>query len=574
MRKTYCIAKLELIDVLALADSTVGTSFNQSVGNTDLFAEKTASGDYATLERNMFVLDGSKEPMEDDPDDIAFLSKEKSGIGRTFSDNPIVSVAFTEQHTSAGLTLFFGTDYPSEIIIRWYSLQGSKLEEVTFYPTSTEFICRKQVSNYGAVEIEFVKTRLPHSYARLQYIKYGMSADWKKDEIKTASVVEEVDVTGGTLSVNTAEVELIDQASDFDVGNMDGLWKSVQKTQEVELVESINGEDVAMGTYYVDTWSFGDNRARFSLVDAIGLMDKYTFYGGLWVNAEAGPIFDAIFEAAHIKKYAISDEIRATLVSGHLGIMPCREALQMLCFACGAIADTSRSDSVSVRKPDRYVKQTIPIERKFYGNMAVELDDYVSGVSIECQRYSLKSESEELFNDVLPTGVSHIEFSTPIKTDTVSVVGGEVVEVHVNYIDVLMTSEANCTITGTAYESHSFKYKQTVPLLEAGETESVVEYGPCTLYNPSLLKAQAEYLLGYHALRKKVDVRYLLEKEHSGEWANIESLKTMSTTLIESQNIDLTGGFVAQAMCRGYSIAVIANYYTGTELYAGGGSLL
>ena len=70
-------------------------------------------------------------------------------------------------------------------------------------------------------------------------------------------------------------------------------------------------------------------------------------------------------------------------------------------------------------------------------------------------------------------------------------------------------------------------------------------------------------------------MKYLVDLEQVGNWANINSIggKT-STTLIESQTLDLTGGFIATATCRGYSVVVTENYFAGTELYTGGDVLI
>ena len=44
----------------------------------------------------------------------------------------------------------------------------------------------------------------------------------------------------------------------------------------------------------------------------------------------------------------------------------------------------------------------------------------------------------------------------------------------------------------------------------------------------------------------------------------------IATSLIESQNIDLSGGFIATASCRGYSEFTTDLFYAGQELYAEG----
>ena len=112
-------------------------------------------------------------------------------------------------------------------------------------------------------------------------------------------------------------------------------------------------------------------------------------------------------------------------------------------------------------------------------------------------------------------------------------------------------------------------------VIDAGETENIKKISGSTLLNADLLPDIAEELLKYYALRKKVKMKYLLESEHAGNWVNINSITgKISTTLIESQSIDLSKGYIATATCRGYSVLVTDCYYTGTELYAGGGGII
>ena len=96
------------------------------------------------------------------------------------------------------------------------------------------------------------------------------------------------------------------------------------------------------------------------------------------------------------------------------------------------------------------------------------------------------------------------------------------------------------------------------------------EYGNQNDTIAELMQEHAERLLNYYALRKKVSMRYLVDLEQAGKWVNIHSMfGNIATSLIESQSIDLTGGFIGTATCRGYSALITDLYYAGQELYAG-----
>lgn len=576
MSRTYCRAEMKFIDVTALSDATVTTDDNQSIGSIGLFQNQTDQNDYGTFELNQFVLDGSKDILSDNPADIAFWNDTLSKEDCTFETNPKITITFQEQHTSSAITLYFEDEFPAELKITWYTSAGTKLVTETFYPDSLIYVCNQQIQNYGKVEIEFVKTTFPQRYIKLQYILYGKYIVLDKDMIQTAKVQEDIDVTSASLSINEADISIVDMNNDFDAENENGAWKSVQKTQEVTLSEFKNGNMIPMGAFFIDDFSFSKNIAKFKLVDVVGLLDKYTFYDGqIYNNVRAGVILNAIFATAGIKKYVIDEEVGNTLLSGYLAIQTCRKALQQVCFACGAVADDSRSDTIKVYKPDRYVKSTVGTDRKFNGNTKVSLEKYISGVNIEMKNYALEEKNSDIYKKTLPAGDTKITFSSPYLPSSITASAGTLKEVKTNYLIINMPDAGQCHITGIKYANTTFSYEKSVDKIEAGETENIKKYSGCTIYNADILPDIAAYLLGYHALRKKVGMKYLVDLEQVGNWANINSIggKT-STTLIESQTLDLTGGFIATATCRGYSIVVTEDVFAGTELYMGGDVLI
>lgn len=574
--RTYCRAEMKFIDVTALADASVTTDDNQGIGSIELFAEQTEQKSYGTFELNQFVLDGSKSVLTENPNDIAFWSDVLSKDGCTFETNPKITITFKEQHTSAAITLYFEDEPPAELKITWYTIAGTKLVTETFYPDSLIYVCNTQVQNYGKIEIEFVRTSFPQRYIKLQYILYGKYIVWDKDMIQTAKVQEDIDVTSASLSINEADISIVDINDDFDAENENGAWKSVQKTQEVTLSEFKNGNMIPMGAFFINDFSFSKNIAKFKLVDVVGLLDKYTFYEGqIYNNVRAEVILNAIFATAGIKKYTIDEEVVNILLSGYLAIQTCRKALQQVCFACGAVADDSRSDKIKVYKPDRYVKSTVGTDRKFNGNTKVSLEKYISGVNIEMKNYALEEKNSDIYKKTLPAGDTKITFSSPYLPSSITASAGTLKEVKTNYLIINMPDAGQCHITGIKYANTTFSYEKRVDKIEAGETENIKKYSGCTIYNADILPDIAAYLLGYHALRKKVGMKYLVDLEQVGNWANINSIggKT-STTLIESQTLDLTGGFIATATCMGYSIVVTEDVFAGTELYAGGDVLI
>lgn len=566
MPRTSCKAHMEFIDTSAIADSMAASSDNAAPGNLLLLKEEKEYPVYAIPDLNSFLLDGSREVMDGDTE-LPFLSSAVSGTDCTFTKNPMLTVDFTENHTSAGITLYFTDDYPEEIKVTWYDISGAVLISQTYHPDSLKFFCRRQVDNYGRITVEFVRTRRPEQRIQCRYIKYGTEIEWTGENIQSASINEEVDVTSATIPTNTASVTIIDEVDDFELSNQDGVWKSLQKKQKVTIKETVAGTEVPCGTFYIDTWESDGNIVTFTLTDMLGVIDRTKFYGGqVYEGESAGTIIASIMASAGVEDYAVSGEVAAIPLFGHLPICTHKEALQQVAFACGAVADCNRTGGIRIYLPDRYADSTIGTDRKFMGT-TIELDEYVSGVSISYNRYSLAEEPEEAFSDTLPAGDSLIEFSEPYTGLTSS--SGAILEAGANYVRVHMEEAGECIITGRKYESREITYTASVDRIEAGEEENILSYSGCTLVNADRVKAVAEGILHYYQPRQLVTMRYLTGSEKTGDWVNVMDARgNMVTSGITSQSIDLTGGFIAETVCRGYSKVTNDLAFAG-EIYAG-----
>ena len=566
---TYPKASFQFVDVTALSDSSVSSDSNQDFGAILLFKDPVRMKRYGTMEHNQFILDGSRDIYYQNPEDIAYWSTAKSDGEGIYIQCPAITITFSKPHSSVGLTLFFGEDRPGQISVTWYSAGGAKLDSGIFYPDSEEYFCRKAVWNYSRIEIEFIKTSWPDRYVKMDYLEYGRIWMMSPENIRSANINEEFDPTSATLSVNTANIEIVDENNEFDLRE-EGLWSYLQKEQSIRLIEYVDQKEIDCGTFYLDKWDSQQNIVSFSLIDAIGHMDKTRFYDGRIYDGEpAGNIIAQIMESCGMTEYSVDEEIGLIPLTGWLGIQSHREALQQVVFACGAAADCSRSSQIRIFRPDRYVSSTIGLDRKFLGTK-ITLDEYVSGVSVSFKQYFLASESCEISKNTLPAGDTRIEFTEPYLPASITLSSGTLREVKTNYAVITMPREAECIITGRKYESAENTYTALVPVIEAGERENIKCYGGSTLMSAALEKEIARNLLDYHQSRQLVEMNYINYGEAVGNWCSIAQLSGQhSVTGILSQTLDLTGGNLASAKCRGYNRSVTNFYFAGNELYAG-----
>lgn len=571
MRTTYPEAEFDLTDVTAREDGTPGSGSVADFADLSLLKETGRMGQYGTMEHNQFLLDGSREifPAGEDPG-IAYWSADMSdGEGR-FREEPGLQVDFTGPHSSMGLTLYFSGDIPSGILVQWYAPGGEeKLAEAAFSPDGSTFFCGKEVEGYGKLVIAFTGTTKPFRHVKVDYLEYGRTWKLGRDTIKTAGIYEEADPTSATLSINTADIQFLDEKDDFSLARQDGLWRFLQKEQEVRLVEYVDGKAVECGTFYLDGWSVQKNLVSLSFVDLVGLMDRTSFYGGaVYDGVAAGDVIGSIMASCGVTDYSIEPEVYAVRLSGWLGIQGHRAALQQVTFACGAVADCSRGKGIRIYRPGRYVSHTVGLDRRFLGTR-ISLDEYISDVSVDYTQYVPDDSVTQVYKGILSQGMNRINFSQPFQADSLAVSAGEVVEAATNYITVLAGGETECIITGRKYVAVKNSCSTGIPVLAAGKSRKTKKYSGCTVMDAALAGAAAERILEYYRMQQLVEMRYVSDGECAGDWCSITMRDAKyATTGITSQSIDLTGGFIATARCRGYSRTVTEMHYAG-EIYAG-----
>ena len=557
----------DLKDTTALQDSTPSTMDNQDFAVENLLKDNTAFHDYGTLEQDYFLLDGTLPELPDEPEGIPFWSSELSDSEGNFLNNPLLTILFSENHTSTGLTFRFVGDLPLQMQIRWYGLGGDMISLKSFQPDSHDYYARNLVENYGKLEIEFQKAK-PYRYVKLWGIDYGVVVTWDEDDIKAASLVEETDPISNTLKINKLTFQFVDRANEFNLANSEGLHKALQKKQHIEPYEIVDGERMYLGRYFLTTPSSDKSIAKMEATDYIGLLDDTDFKDGRVYNGEpAGNVLADIFAGTDIP-FEVAEDVAATPLHGWLKIQTRRKALREVLFACGAVAETARRDNVWIYKPSRLIQSDIPRSRKF--STATKQDTYISEVSIKFTEYTEGAEEKELVKETTyPAGVNEVKFNSPVSDLRIS--SGEVVEARTNYIVFRLPEEAAVAIYGKQYSKQDITVSSDVGQLKAGENPKAKSFSG-TLFNYSQAKVISQAILDYYQLSLILNIKYLAGRERPGQWAAVENTlegRGGYAAGLESIKTDLTGGYISTAQLRGYYRYVSEYYYTGTELYTG-----
>lgn len=565
---TEFLVEYHLVDTTALADASESTGSNAPFGNLGLIKDDVQAPAYGTLEHNFFVLDGSMVEFPDEPGDIVYFSEGQSDENGVFREEQSVTVQFTENHTSAGLTFKFLDAYPWELEVFWYDLEGRLKTKRKFYPDSLEYFCGHQVEDYGKIKAVFLKA-LPWHNVKLQHIKYGTSIIWDSDNIKSGKVINETDPTGDRLPSDRLTFEFVDMDDSFNPGNPGGLHKVFQRRQDMAAYENVSGKKILIGTFFLESFSVSRNVCRMEAADLKGLLSSMDFTEGRMYNGDrAGEVIGEIMEAAGIKDYEVDPGTADTPLYGTLGIQTCQQALREVLFACGSIARTSRQEGLSICKSSKEVKLKIRRSRKF--ETTVKADRYVSDISVRYNSWALEDNASEVAKGFYGAGVHRIQFSSPAANLSSS--AGRIIRQTPYYIvlDIPDPGGAEAVISGQKYISEELAAVSSVEKVKSGELRSTKTFSG-SLLNYESAKARADSILDYYQMQQIVQTRHIAGDERDGDWLEIENPSGDHGGYVaaaESVSIDLAGGFISTAKCRGH-YKVMTEYYLTGEIIAG-----
>lgn len=571
--QTEAIINVSLVDVTAKQDSTPSITRNASFADTSLLKNELNNvNNYMTLEWNYSLLNGTMQHFPNNKNDAGypvFSSDMSDGSGEY--DNSYDFVAdFTLPHSSAGISFSFQGDFPAEIDVEWYGQDNQLLAEKSFYPDQKDYFCEYKVENYYKVSASFIGSKTPYRFLKMQNVEYGYELIFTGAELIEAKILEEVDPISSELRINTLDFTVYDEDREFNILNQKGKYSLFQSRQEIRAREIVDGETIEMGTFYLESKeSRSETEIAFHAIDGVGIIDKSDFIKGrIYQNEKVSVIVSEIMESAGWEKYEISSELQNLTLSGYIPICSHREALQQVAFAIRAIVDCSRTNLIRIYRQNTSADIKIKDDRLFIDGEKVSDKEYVSKIEITTHQYQETTEQSTIFDGILNAGLNEITFSEPAK-DIVSS-AGTVVESGVNYAIIRMSETGECTVTGKVYEDLQSTFIRSTEEINSNEVDQIISVSDATLVDKNNSYLLAENLFDYYSLRRILNARYVLGSERTGRWVSVKSYYGMYINGgIESQEINLAGGFLATATITGYNTLERDYIYTGTEAYTG-----
>lgn len=450
------------------------------------------------------LLDGSALIIPNqDTVNVAFWSEQISDENGNFT-NPIVLTLTAEQnYSSPGLVLTFDKNnnvWATSINVKWYN-GTSLLSNQDYTPNSAIYEINNDVELYNKIVITFNKINAPKTRLRFTSIDYGSGAIISKENIQSVGITQEI---------NPISVELIENTANVTLQFYQNENYLFQRKQPI----SIYFNDRLLQIIFIKSISKkGQHIVTLKGEDYLGLMSDIDYKGGIFKNKNAISLIGDICDTANVS-YEIDTELSDESVTGYIPYTTCRDALQQVAFAIGAVVDTSNSEKVRIFKLNTSETKTINASRIMQGQTFDE-EDKITRIEITAHKYvsnGLEDEEVDLY-DASEDGEGTeilVVFSEPIHDLIIS--SGIISEYDDNYA-IISARDSSCKLRGHKYVHTTFTKGINNPNVTASDPEKVATISDATLISKSNIDNVLEACMNYYKINTSLNSD-IIEKMH------------------------------------------------------------
>lgn len=263
---------------------------------------------YASLEWNMWGLDGSFEYFDETPVNPGYTTVVLSGGDASFTAHPTIDIGFEKTHTNLipGITIVWAesfTEWASSFRISAYNGGVLQTQHTVEDNTDVVSVVWVDLQNYDRLTIEILSWSHPHRRARTLSVYMGIKTVYRKDDLISYSHSQSVDLLSAALPKNEISFSLRNDDDRWNPTNPTGVQKYLMERQEIVARYGMRvGDDIEWidgGAFWLSGWNTPANglEASFTARDVLEFMnEEYT-------GPRSGTLYDiatAVFTQANL----------------------------------------------------------------------------------------------------------------------------------------------------------------------------------------------------------------------------------------------------------------------------------
>ncbi|WP_102400213.1 hypothetical protein [Haloimpatiens massiliensis] len=346
-----CKAKIrfEILDITAFKDNTKTVSSEASISRKDQLTNKIRkmSNKYAVFEKDYLKLDGSfiipPKTNEMLDTELGWWSNALSDVNGIFNPYQVLEFNFSQEHSSAGITLYFdmlSSEYATNFDIDVYGATGLIKHDSIVNNYNSVYVYISQLSNYKRIVITIKKWCKGYRRVKITEVDFGIIKEYTDSNLIKMNVLQELNPTSSALPADELKFTIDNSNKEFNVLNPSGFYNFLKEGQEcfpeigVEL-ESGEIEYIPVGKFYLKNWQ-SDEGTLTTTFTARDILDSLSNDEIENANTRDTTLYDLaveVMKASNIENYVLSNNLKFIKTKGLYKKMSYRNLLQLIAIA-------------------------------------------------------------------------------------------------------------------------------------------------------------------------------------------------------------------------------------------------
>lgn len=407
------------------------------------------SKNYATLEKNFWLLNDSQPIYGSEELEQTYVSSYMSDKNCLFSDKACITLTSSVYLTTLGLTMVFDSidkNYAKKLKVKAYrdsTMIMDKDYTLSSYSDRLIFADNEELVRWNKIEIYFIESSLPYRRIRVNQLLFGIMETYTDENLISAESKEKTIMINSELPTHTFKFTIDNMNKLFNPDNPQGWYRYILQQQPISYEWGYQLDDGTiewiLGGKMLLTGSVevGENQVSFSTTSLINYLTK-VYKKGVY-NSSGRSLYDLavdVLEDSNIdsSQYNLWSGLKSIKTDAPLPKLEARQLLQIIATTGNCILFTNRENVINIQ-PFNYVLNPDGMSYDFItSNPVVKVQSELHNTIIYINHYSKEDNVSELFkNESLEiTGTKTIEIEYDLATDISATIAGGTI-VNANY---------------------------------------------------------------------------------------------------------------------------------------------
>lgn len=453
------------------------------------------SKNYATLEKNFWLLNDSRPIYGSEELEQTYVSSYMSDKNCLFSDKACITLTSSVYLTTLGLTMVFDSidkNYAKKLKVKAYrdsTMIMDKDYTLSSYSDRLIFADNEELVRWNKIEIYFIESSLPYRRIRVNQLLFGIMETYTDENLISAESKEKTTMINSELPTHTFKFTIDNMNKLFNPDNPQGWYRYILQQQPISYEWGYQLDDGTiewiLGGKMLLTGSVevGENQVSFSTTSLINYLTK-VYKKGVY-NSSGRSLYDLavdVLEDSNIdsSQYNLWSGLKSIKTDAPLPKLEARQLLQIIATTGNCILFTNRENVINIQ-PFNYVLNPDGMSYDFItSNPVVKVQSELHNTIIYINHYSKEDNVSELFkNESLEiTGTKTIEIEYDLATDiSATITGGTIVNANYygRYAILKITNTGEDTIS-LKVSGKKINNSQTIDSKQFNDDGENIEY--------------------------------------------------------------------------------------------------